>query len=295
VSTLADPRCPLCKGAGHIFEDSDSIVPIAGRTCDCVLRKVRSERITEHLTGAELPERYRDASFDHFSLIAAGEVMVKDKERGTLIRRRQADIDRENLDRARGLAGKALRDETIVFTGPFGVGKTYLACALLIAQIRGHDKSGLYITSYDYIRTLMPDAAPASEQQAQRAKARRVDILLLDDLGVEKGSPFAMRELWDLLHERTANGRATIITSNLSIGEALQATKETKGLTPDEREAHDIGRRIFSRLAELRVAPIQWPEGTADHRMTVGTARATGRTARISVRAELEAIEEDED
>ena len=39
--------------------------------------------------------------------------MVKDKERGTLIRRRQADIDRENLDRARGLAGKALRDETI--------------------------------------------------------------------------------------------------------------------------------------------------------------------------------------
>ena len=288
MTTLADPRCPVCSGAGHIFEDADSIVPTRGRTCDCVLRKVKAERIGEHITSAELPERYRDASFDHFSLIAAGEVLVKDREKGVTVRVRQAEIDKANLSRAKGLAASPLRDETIVFTGPFGVGKTYLACALLIAQIRGHDKSGLYITSYDYVRTLMPDAAPAAEQQAQRSKARRVDILLLDDLGVEKGSPFAMRELWDLFHERTSNGRATIITANLSISEALQASKDTKGLTESEREAHDIGRRIFSRLAELRVAPITWPEGSADHRMTLGNARATGRTERINLRRELD-------
>jgi DNA replication protein DnaC len=288
VTMLADPRCLRCSGAGHIFEDSDSIVPMRGTTCECVLRKVKAERVDGHLASAELPERYRDASFDHFSVIAAGEVLVADKSKGTQVRVRQGDIDRANLDRTKGLAAKPLRDETIVFTGPFGVGKTYLACALLIAQIRAHDKSGLYITSYDYVRTLMPDAAPPAEQQAQRAKARRVDILLLDDLGVEKGSPFAMRELWDLLHERTANGRATIITSNLQIGEALQATKDTKGLTEAEREAHDIGRRIFSRLAELRVSPIVWPEGSADHRMTLGAARATGRSERISLRRELD-------
>jgi DNA replication protein DnaC len=178
----------------------------------------------------------------------------------------QRDIDRRNLERAQELAARPLTDETVAFTGPFGVGKTYLASCLLLAQIRQHGKRGLYLTTNSYVRMLMPEGADPETQRGLRSRARSVDVLLLDDLGVEKSSAFAMRELWDLLHHRTSNGLATIVTSNLTIREALQGSRDTKGLPADAREAAELGQRIFSRLAETRVPPINWPEGSTDMR-----------------------------
>lgn len=263
----ADPRCPLCHGEGYRWDDPAELMPISGRTCECLLRNIEREERTVRLKAAALPERYRDATLAAFHL-RGGIAAVENKDRATTEAVALADIDERNADRVAELATKPLGNTNVVFTGPIGAGKTFLASALLIAQIREHGKSGLYITFLDYIRRLLPDGEEPEAQRALRDRARNVDVLLIDDLGVEKTSAFALRELWGIIHERTSsNSRGTLITSNLSLADALLfKDREARGLSPDQLEAMDLGKRIYSRLVESGVLPISWPAGTRDFR-----------------------------
>lgn len=287
---LADPNCPRCHGDGYIYQDTDSIIPVIGAPCACVERALARASVATRIEAAEFPDRYSDASFERFGLRNEHRVNYVDPERKVTMNVAQREIDERNLARAQELAARPLDGETIAFTGPPGVGKTYLACALLLAQIRQHGMNGLYLPTYTYVRTLLPEGGEPDAQREIRKRARTVDILLLDDLGVEKGSAFAMRELWDLLHHRTSNGLTTIVTSNLSIGESLLVTKDTRNLSAEQREASDLGRRIFSRLTETRVPPINWPEGSLDVRKgQEGAATKPGaiRDARRELRRAL--------
>lgn len=264
---LADPNCPHCGGEGQIWDDTDTIVPISGRACVCVLRAAARLEAVHRLEAARLPERYREASVDAFNL-REGVVMVTDRARGTRQQVSLAEIDGANRDRVRELISRPLSGgETVAFTGPFGAGKTYLASALLRAQILQHGKSGLYLTVVEYLRRLRPDEAEPEEQRELRRLAQEVDILLLDDLGNEKDSAYVARELWELINHRTANKKAHIITSNMTINQALQYSRDTKSLPAEQRESAENRQRIYSRLAETRVAPLVWPEGTRDYRL----------------------------
>lgn len=290
VHHLADPNCPYCHGAGHIFEDADSIVPVRGRTCSCVITAARSADVASRVEAARIPTRYAEAAFDRFALRNTTAVSVYDPERKTTIATTQGRVDARNLEAVRRLAAGPLTDETVAFIGPFGVGKTYLACALLLAQIREHGRTGLYLVVADYIGKLLPEGSSPEEQREMGYLARNVDILLLDDLGTEKGSAFSLRSLWALLHDRTSNGRATIITSNLAIRDALLGRPGDKTPTSgDAREAAELGQRIYSRLTEARVPAITWPEGSADVRWgQQGAAnRPQIREARREIRRDL--------
>jgi DNA replication protein DnaC len=272
ISSLADPTCQICHGEGQIWLDTESIVPTTGMTCACVRDAiVRSER-ERRLTDAAIPERYKAATVDEFHL-RPGHVAVIDRVRRTKRTTPAADLDAENAERVRQLAESPLTNETIVFIGPHGAGKTYLACALLRAQILNHNKTGLYITALDFAQTLLPDGAEPAVQRALRETTRSVDIILLDDLGVEKPSLFFFRELWGLVHARTANGRATIITSNERLRDLLLVDLDQHRATPDQIELAAIGRRIYSRLYEFGITPIEWPLDTADFRRTARSGK----------------------
>ncbi len=289
---LADPNCPRCHGAGHLFEDSDSIVPVRGRTCACVLAASRRADVASRVEAARLPVRYAEAAFEHFGVTAAAAVKVYDPDRDREMVTPQSRIDAANLAAVRGLAARPLSDEVVAFIGPFGVGKTYLACALLLAQIRDHGRTGLYLVVADYIAMLLPNGAEPEEQREIGRLARSVDVLLLDDLGTEKGSAFSLRQLWSLLHDRTTNGRAILITSNLKLGVALlvrPGDRPASGAGADATEAADLGARIYSRLTETRVPAITWPEGSVDRRYgQQGAAnRPLIREARREVRRDI--------
>lgn len=266
---LADPNCPICHGEGQIWSDGETIVPIVGKPCECVLRIHQAELVARRLEAANIPERYREASVERFHP-RDGVVIVHNNERNINEEIRLADIDARIASRVADLAAHPLNNgETVAFIGPFGSGKTYLACALLIAQIRHHGKTGFYITSFDYIHAMLPEGAEPERQRALRETSRTVDILLIDDLGIEKGSAFAMRELWSLINDRTANNRSILVTSNMRIADALQVQADPN-LPGEAGEAAEIGRRIFSRLAEVLTTTLVWPEGTRDYRKERG-------------------------
>jgi DNA replication protein DnaC len=68
-------------------------------------------------------------------------------------------------------------------------------------------------------------------------------LLIIDDLGVERSTDFALEQVYAVVNERYKSGLPLIVTTNLAISEIREA----------QDEAHD---RIFSRLLEM-CTPIQ--------------------------------------
>lgn len=131
------------------------------------------------------------------------------------------DIDYRHprgLDKAlfrRLLAGEwVAAHQNILITGPTGVGKTYLACALANAACRqGH--TALYLR----LPRLFEEAAIArgdGRYPKLMASLAKVEILILDDWGLALLDDERRRDLLEIMDERYQT-RSTVITSQLSV------------------------------------------------------------------------------
>lgn len=269
ANPYADPNCPICGGSGYQPLKTDSIIPQFA-ACSCLVRRTRELTVERNLDPerTNLPGIYADAEIDRLHERDGHRVVVTDKDRNRPVDRDQGDIDRENKAKLHALADSPLPPGTmVILTGPPGAGKTYGAAALLREQIKRYGKQGFYITSLGYLDAMRPDGSTADERIALSRRMRSVDILLLDDIGVEKGSAFTMRELWYVIDERQKKGLITILTSNEKAAAVfgLNVNRDAPGLTEDQRDALDMGARIFSRLKEDREL-IEWPQKTTDWR-----------------------------
>ena len=99
--------------------------------------------------------------------------------------------------------------------GPCGVGKTHLAVAALKEIVRrGH--GGLF---YDYRELLkeIQDSYNAVSQSTEMSVLEPVlntELLVLDDVGSSKPSPWALETVGHVLNTRYNEKRATILTTN---------------------------------------------------------------------------------
>lgn len=122
------------------------------------------------------------------------------------------------LDRAlfqRLAAGQWIADrQNLLITGPCGVGKSWLACALAHKACRD-DRSALYARLPRLLEDLALARADGRYPRLLKSLAR-VELLVLDDWGL---APFTAEQRRDLLeivddrHERTS----TLITSQLPV------------------------------------------------------------------------------
>jgi DNA replication protein DnaC len=122
----------------------------------------------------------------------------------------------------------------IFFSGPTGVGKTYLVCALgRAACMQGFQV--LYIRLPDFFRWVF--AARSNGRQAPfRDKCAKVPLLILDDWGIKKFSLEETAELSDLF-ERRYGRAATIISGQVP-------STSWHDLFPDPTQADSILDRI---------------------------------------------------
>lgn len=98
----------------------------------------------------------------------------------------------------------------VLLTGPTGVGKTYLACALGNAACRRHH-TVRYFRCDQLLSAIQMARFDGSYPNLMR-RIEKTDLLILDDWGVTPFDQAAARDLFDLLDDRTTNG-ALVITS----------------------------------------------------------------------------------
>jgi len=108
------------------------------------------------------------------------------------------------------------RHENVIFCGPVGVGKTFLANALAHSACRG-GKKVVMDRAKKIFKTLRQSRADNSFEK-QLVKFLSPDLLVIDDLGLQKLTPQEASDFYEIVIER--HGRAsTIITSNRHVEE----------------------------------------------------------------------------
>ena len=102
----------------------------------------------------------------------------------------------------------------VLITGPTGVGKTYLACAL------GHSacRKGFRVLYRRASRLIDELALARADGSLPRLLARlaRLDLLILDDWGLNPLREQARRDLFEVIEDRDAT-RSTVVTSQIPL------------------------------------------------------------------------------
>ena len=169
-------------------------------------------------------------SFDErFSLLVDRQWAWKENKRldrllGNAKLKLNACIEDIDYKRARGVDRSVIlslagcewikQTQNIIITGPTGVGKTYLACALAnLACRRGH--SALYVRTPRLLQQLVIAKADGSYPKVMN-KLAKAKVLLIDDLGLAPLTDVERRDLLEVIEDRY-DLCSTIITSQLAI------------------------------------------------------------------------------
>ena len=104
----------------------------------------------------------------------------------------------------------------VLFLGPPGVGKSFLAQALGHAALRS-GFTVLYCSVFDLVRQMQTDQSP-SEAQRTLVRYLKPDLLCIDDFGMKHFPPKSAEALLELIVRRHQN-RSTLMTSNRPIEE----------------------------------------------------------------------------
>ena len=205
------------------------VPPPAGTTggdrairCECV-HAIRARAL---LQAAQIPPRYDHCTLENFDLPpGARELHLAHRIATAYSRDYPGLVDRDRSG--------------IFFFGSVGTGKTHLSVAIARQLL----ERGIACRFADY-RQLLKDIQatydptnPATEASVVRPLLD-VEVLVLDDLGVGRATEWALETLHYILNHRYSHRLATIVTSNLDEGDALE---------------QGLGARLRSRLHEMCV------------------------------------------
>ncbi len=129
----------------------------------------------------------------------------------------------------------------VFISGPVGTGKTHLAVAYLVREIRRWgENSRIFIRSVDLFNKLRDSfrhnfGPPASEIIESYSQYR---FLVIDDLGTERDTPLVQEALYDIIDHRAGHRLPTIITSNFTLDRVAEHYGE-------------FGERLASRIAGM--------------------------------------------
>lgn len=146
----------------------------------------------------------------------------------------------------------------LMLIGPYGCGKTHLAAAIL-HRCAEDGTPGMFVVAPDLLAQIRSSYRTGDGRADEIVDAaKNTPLLVLDDLGAEKASPWVQEQLYMLINHRYEHMLPTVITTN-NDGAELEA---------------ELGRRTLSRLAEMTV-PIKI--SARDYRM-----KLAGKAVRAS-------------
>lgn len=129
--------------------------------------------------------------------------------------RRPRNLDRSQI-RSLATCDWVARHQNLIITGPCGVGKSFLACALAQKAIRER-YTGLYVRQPQLFRQLAMARADGTLHKRFNQLAR-LDVLIIDDYLMAPLGESERRDLHEIAEDRY-NTRSTILTSQIPISQ----------------------------------------------------------------------------
>jgi DNA replication protein DnaC len=241
---MAQQNCPHCGGTGWRLIEAEN----AARTavlCECSAQD-RNVRLFE---SARIPHRYEDRDFANFET----DLYAETEPNGTTW---DQSLEQAKLTMQAFVRDYPLQvDYGLLLMGPSGVGKTHLAVAALKDLLqRGH--SALFSDYNDLLKQILRSYSPESQttELDLLEPVLRAELLVLDDLGANKPSAWALETVGYILNTRYNEKRATLITTNFLDRDVDRPERFPSGQQAprlEETLADRIGHRVRSRLYEM--------------------------------------------
>lgn len=187
----------------------------------------KANTITEEQYKAEV-ERQRKAAQAHSNAVAISDMELESDALNQ--RALRAGVPTRFLDYAINLTHIDDLDKGngIFVFGSQGSGKTTLACSMLRGWLHNHTFG---VAKFIRSTALMSDFKEAFSSRESEASIMRqyalVDLLLIDDLGKEVASSWAVSKLWELFDIRYGEHMPTLVTSQHSPQELLGHLSES--------------------------------------------------------------------
>ena len=142
----------------------------------------------------------------------------------------------------------------LLLWGDVGTGKSFLAACIANALL----EKGVPVLMTNFSKILNQMGAMYSDERYHYiASFNRFSLLIIDDLGIERNTEYALEQVYAVIDERYKTGLPLIITTNLTISQ----------LRNPEDVAH---ARIYSRVLEM-CTPVHVPGH--DRRTTIGKSK----------------------
>ncbi len=217
--------CKICNDTGYVTLDNNKTV-----LCNCIKQKIFDIDFNKSNIGNLDKE-----NFDNFDLeVYSDEVDVK---------KYNAKISpRQNIQNIKDIALNFINnfdnpnEKNLLFTGNTGLGKTFLSNCIA-KEVLAMNKTILYQTAPIMLDSVIDYRFGKSDLKEVYDNIINVDLLIIDDLGVESLNSIKISELFNVINTRLLTQRGpikrTIISTNLNMNNLFDT----------------YGERIFSRLA----------------------------------------------
>ncbi|MCD8216764.1 MAG: ATP-binding protein [Clostridiales bacterium] len=191
-----------------------------------------------------------------------------------LARRKQEDEEAERLERIRRLKANGIQDKALLgwtfsiaensptvqmakryveqwpevksrnlgllLWGDVGTGKSFIAACIANALM----EKGVPVLMTNFSKILNQMGGMYSDERYRYiASFSAYDLLVIDDLGIERSTEYALEQVYAVIDERYKTGKPLVITTNLTVSQ----------MKNPEDVAH---ARIYSRVLEL-CTPVQ--------------------------------------
>jgi DNA replication protein DnaC len=202
-------KCPICE---KIRKHEELKATEAAQTAE------RQAYLEKQLNGAGIPLRYRGKTLDTY--------MTELEQQAHVLNLAKSFAENFHQHEFNGTA--------LIFSGRVGTGKNHLAIA--IAQHIMKNKTVFYISAIDAVRLVRETWKRNSVKTESQVLTEfaNVDLLILDEVGVQYGTESEEIILFDIIDKRYRDLKPTIFLTNLSKGDMKSF----------------LGERSFDRLRE---------------------------------------------
>lgn len=187
-------------GGGKICK----LVPIICR-CETEKQKAQDEKNKKQQFDARITEQREEYSISDRSYSAL--TFAKDDRRNSAL----SGTCRRYVERWEEMKADNMG---ILFYGSVGTGKSFYACSIVNALLEKCVPA--VVTNFPRLLNILQGVR---DRQAYIDNLQKYDLLVIDDLGVERDSTYAAEQVFNVIDSRARSGLPLIVTTNLTMTE----------------------------------------------------------------------------